>query len=166
MNDQVLNFLSRIQLFSSLPENELQRIAQITDIRFYPKGTSMFLQGRSKLDCIYIIQSGKIELFYEREDHKTLISALGEGEILGGISVLMNSGIAVRTAKVIKEATCCSIPVDIFLDICRRHRFFNKFFVDAFSRRMIDESYAAIFASNQALSIFIRPCSIFIPSGN
>ncbi len=164
MNDQTLNFLSHIQLFSSLPENELQHIAQITDVRFYPKETIMFLQGRSKLDSIYIIQSGKIELYYEREDNKTQINSLGEGEIFGGISVLMNSGISVRTAKVINDATCCTIPVDIFLDLCRSHAFFNKYFVDTFSQRMIDESYATIFASNQAFQFLsgIIPFS-FLP---
>ncbi len=163
-NDKTFNSLSRIPPFSSLPKNELQRVAQSTVIRFYPKETILFVQGRSKLDCIYIIQGGEIELFYEREDGKTQISSMRDGDIFGGVSVLMNAGIAIRTGKVIQDAICYTIPVDIFLGLCGSHGSFNKYFVDAFSRRMIDKSYAAILAFGQAFQFLsgIVPFS-FLP---
>ncbi len=164
MNNQTINFLSQIRILASLPEKEIERVAQSTVLRSFVKNEILFSQGRSKMDGIYILQSGEIELYYEREDHKTQISSLRNGEILGGISVLMNSGICVRTAKATRESTCYVIPVDIFLNLCRNYRFFNKYFVDAFGQRMIDESYASIFASNRAFLFLsgIAPFS-FLP---
>ncbi|MCX5883830.1 MAG: cyclic nucleotide-binding domain-containing protein, partial [Deltaproteobacteria bacterium] len=164
MNDQTMKFLSQIRIFASLPEKELERVAQTAVQRSFAKNAILFTQGRSKLDGIYILQSGEIELYYEREDHKTQISRLRRGEIFGGISVLMNSGISVRTAKAAQESKCYSIPVEIFLDLCHNYRFFNKYFVDAFGQRMIDESYASIFASNRAFHFLsgIAPFS-FLP---
>lgn len=150
MNYQILNFLSQIRIFASLPEKELECVAQSAVSRSFVKNEILFTQGRSKLDGIYILQIGEIELYYEREDHKTQISRLGKGAVFGGISILMNSGVCVRTAKASRESTCYVIPVDVFLDLRHNYRFFNKYFVDAFGQRMIDESYASIFASNRA----------------
>lgn len=164
IDDNPLNFLSGIPPFSSLPEDELRRIAQFAVFRTYPRSTVMFQQGRTKLDCIYLIASGEIEIYYEQENKKTQINFLKEGEIFGGISILMNSGIPVRTAKVIKDSICCTIPTDIFQEVCLRHGFFNKYFTDAFNRRMVDKSYAALFVSNQAFQFLsgIIPFS-FLP---
>ena len=164
MNDQALKFLSQIQIFASLPEKELERVAQSTDLRSFAKNAILFSQGRSKLDGIYILQSGEIELYYEQEDRRSQISRLAKGEIFGAISVLMNSGICVRTAKVTREAKCYTIPVDVFLELCRNYRFFNKYFVDAFGQRMVDESYASIFASNRAFQFLsgIAPFSFLL----
>jgi hypothetical protein len=131
-DDNILNFLSDIPLFSSLPKDELRRVAQFSLVRSYPKETVLFLQGRSKLDCVYIIQTGEIELYYERENKKTQINFLKEGEIFGGISILMNSGIPVRTAKVIKDAICYTIPADIFQEVCLSYGFFNKYVIRKF----------------------------------
>ena len=149
-DDKILNFLSHIPPFAALPENELRRVAQFAVVQVYPGETIMLVQGQSKLDCIYIVQSGEIELYYERRGSKTQIYTLKEGQILGGISILMNSRISVRTAKVIKDATCCTIPVDIFLGLCKGYTLFNNHFVDAFSQLMANKSYAAIFASKEA----------------
>lgn len=151
MNDQALFFLSQIHIFALLPEKELERVAQSTDAMSFAKNTILFSQGRSKLDRIYILQSGEIALYHEREDQKSQFISLRKGEIFGGISVLMNAGVCVRTAKVTREAKCYTIPADVFLNLCRNYSFFNKYFVDAFGRRMIDESYASIFATNRAV---------------
>jgi len=164
MNNPTLNFLSRIRIFASLPEKELDRVVQSAVPMSFAKNELLFTQGRSKMDGIYILQSGEIELYYEREDHKTQISRLAKGEIFGGISILMNSGLCVRTAKAARESRCYKIPVDVFLALCRNYRFFNKHFVDAFGQRMIDENYASIFASNRAFHFLsgIAPFS-FLP---
>ncbi len=164
MNNQSMNFLSQIRVFASLPEKEIKRVAQSTVLRSFAKNEILFKQGRSKMDGIYILQSGEIELYYEREDHKTQVSRLSKGDIFGGISVLMNSGVCLRTAKAARESTCYMIPVDVFMNLCRDYRFFNKHFVDAFGQRMVDESYASIFASNRAFHFLssIAPFS-FLP---
>ena len=164
MNNLSMKFLSQIRVFASLPEKEIWRVAQSAVLRSFAKNEILFTQGRSKMDGIYILQSGEIELYYEREDHKTQVSRLSKGDIFGGISVLMNSGVCLRTAKVARESTCYMIPVDVFMNLCRDYRHFHKHFVDAFGQRMVDESYASIFASTRAFHFLssIAPFS-FLP---
>ena len=65
MKDQIYQFLSELPLFSELPENELSRVAGEISVKTYPKSTILSVQGRTKLDCVYIIKEGSLELFYE-----------------------------------------------------------------------------------------------------
>ncbi len=162
--DSILPFLLQIPPFSSLSEDELQKTAEAAAFHFYPAETVIFFQGRTGPDCIHIIQKGEVELYYKREDQRTQVSILRGGDIFGGIALLMNGGIPFRTAKVVTDAQCLTVPAGFFLELCRNHLFFNRYFSDIFRRRMVDKSYAAIFEWNQAVQFLsgIIPFS-FLP---
>lgn len=162
--DNIYHFLSQVPLFASLPANEIQRMAELSVPHDYPKKTIVIQQGRLKMDCVYLIRSGKVKLYFEREGIKTQTTFLKEGEIFGAISLLMNSGIPVRSAEVIKDARCYAIPADIFLELSKKYGYIEEYFEDAFNRQMVDKAYAAIIVSNQALQFIsgIIPFS-FLP---
>jgi CBS domain-containing protein len=145
---QALHFLSRLVPFSFLPEEEISRIAAAISIINYPKDTLLFIQGQSKIEYLYIIKKGAAERYYEENDKKTLRGILGEGDSYGGISMLMNKSLSIRTLRVTEDSYFYILPKDIFLDICKKYDTFSDFFTDTFGKRMLDRSYAEIIAGN------------------
>ena len=91
MQDEILQFLSDLPPFSKLPEKELSQAVNKALVKTYPKKTILSVQGRTTLDCVYIVKKGSLELFYETEDEKTLSGFLQPGDIFGGIYILMNA---------------------------------------------------------------------------
>jgi CBS domain-containing protein len=144
---QARYFLSRLVPFSFLPEKEIEEISREVSTAIYPQGTVLFVQGGSKVEYLYIIQKGAAERYYEENDQKRLRGMLGEGDMYGGISMLLNNGIAIRTLRVTENSTLYLLPKEIFLDICKRYEAFTDFFTDTFGKRMLDRTYAHITSS-------------------
>ena len=145
---QALHFLSRLVPFTFLPEEEISRIAALISIINYPADTRLFVQGQSKLEYLYIVKKGAAERYFEENDEKTLSGMLGEGDMFGGISMLMNKGVAIRTLRVTEDSYFYILSKEIFLDICQKYEAFSDYFTDTFGKRMLDRSYAEIIAGN------------------
>ena len=145
---QALHFISHLVPFSFLPEEEIARIAAAISIINYPKDTLLFIQGQSRIEYLYIIKKGAAERYYEENNKKMLRGILGEGDIYGGISMLMNNSISIRTLRVTEDSYFYILSKEIFLDICKKYEAFSDFFTDTFGKRMLDRSYAEIIAGN------------------
>lgn len=143
---QARRFLDHVDPFSFLPEEELDIIAPNLSMVHYPKGTVLFMQGRSRVGYFYIIQKGSAERYFEEKNHKTMRGVLTEGDTYGGISILLNDGVSVRTLQVREDAYFYALPKKFFLDICQQHPSFTEYFTDTFGKRMLDRSYASIIA--------------------
>ena len=159
---QVLHFLHELAPFSFLPQADLEKMAAAVSIINYPKDTILFAQGRSRIDYLYIIQKGAAERYFEENDEKTLRGILGEGDMYGGISMLVNDGIAIRTLRVVEDSYFYILPKEHFLEACQKHDTFSDFFTDTFGKRMLDRSYAELIAHNrrpseQTADFFNRP---------
>jgi CBS domain-containing protein len=163
-SSQATHFLSRIPPFSFLPEEDVRALAPHTSRVFFPKDAVVFVQGESRVDGLYIIQRGAAERYFEENQAKTLASVIGEGEMFGGISMLVNDMLAVRTLRTLEDTTFCKLAHQAFFDLCRRHEVFSEFFTDAFGKRMMDRSYSAIIAKSatprtEPLALFSQPVS-------
>ena len=159
---QVAYFLHRIIPFSFLDEEEVKAIAPLVTAEHHPKDTVVFVQGESRVDGLYIVQKGAAERYFEDNQRKTLHSILGEGEMYGGISMLVNDMLAVRTLRTIEDTTFYKLPHPVFFDLCRRFEAFSEYFTDTFGKRMLDRTYAAVIAKSaptrpDALSMFNHP---------
>lgn len=150
---QVSHFLSHIEPFSFLPEEELGEIAAALTVVQYPTGTVLFVQGVTRVGYLYILQKGSAERFLEQDKKRTMHDLLGEGDIYGGISMLLNDGISVRSVKLLEPTYFYLLPKKRFLDICDRHEPFTEFFTDIFGKRMLEKSYASIVAKTVAPGI-------------
>ncbi|RTZ96757.1 MAG: signal transduction protein [Deltaproteobacteria bacterium] len=137
-------FLSTMAPFSFLPEEEIDRIVPSLSIVKYPENTVLFIQGRSRIGHLYILQKGSAERYYETRNKKTMRGILSEGELFGGISILHNDGIAVRSFRVIEPSVFYLLSKADFLSLCDRYPAFLEFFTDIFGKRMLEKSYAAI----------------------
>ncbi len=155
-------FLSGVAPFSFLPEEAVDESAATLSYVRHRKGSVLFVQGRSRVGYLYILQKGLAERYYERDGRKTMHDILAEGDLYGGISMLVNDGISVRTLEVTEDAYFYLLPKKIFLELCRKYEAFSEFFTDTFGKRMLDRSYASIVARTAApledeLQLFNQP---------
>lgn len=147
---QARAFMADVEPFSFLPEEELDQTAAQLSIVQYPAGTILFVQGRSRVGYLYIMQKGSVERYFEETNRKTMHEILSEGDTYGGISMLLNDGISVRTLKVIEPSYFYLLPIGSFLDLCNRYESFTEYYTDSFGKRMMEKSYTAIIAKTMA----------------
>ena len=89
MEDEVYTFLSGLPLFSGLPKKEVALVADEITVKKYPKTTVLSVQGRTKLDCVYIIKEGRMVVVQNNEDGTEVeLAELGPGECIGEMSLL------------------------------------------------------------------------------
>jgi len=143
---QARDLLSRIVPFSFLSEKDLDEMVNALSLIHHNAGTLLFVQGKSRIDYLYIIQKGAGELYYEQAGEKILKGYLGEGDTYGGISMLLNKGVSIRSLRVEEEAYLYALPERDFMRLCHRCPAFSEFFTDTFGKRMLNRSYAEIFA--------------------
>jgi len=156
--------LGRNSLFSQLPEKEIAGLSRQVSLDTVKAGTILSTQGRSQIENVYVIAKGLLELFFDNKGEKILSATLEPGDIFGGISILMNGGISARTSQAQTDCKLVVLPKDDFLQVCERHKQFRQYFVDKFSERMLNEAYASILTSGQAMNMLagIIPFS-FLP---
>ncbi|WP_155320735.1 DUF294 nucleotidyltransferase-like domain-containing protein [Desulfosarcina ovata] len=157
-------FLSGVDPFTFLSEEDLDRVAASLSRVSYPKGTVLFVQGRTRVGYLYILQKGAAERYYEEDGEKKMQELLAEGDIYGGISILLNEGLSVRTMEVVEDALFYVLPESLFQALCNRNSAFSDFFSDTFGKRMLSRSYASIIAKTlqpkaDNLQLFNQPLS-------
>ena len=157
-------FLSGVGPFSFLPEKEIERAANSLSRASYPKGTVLFVQGKTRVGYLYILQNGAAERYFEENGKKKMREIMSEGDVYGGISMLLHDGLSVRTMEVVEDSTFWLLPSKHFLDLCSQFDAFSDFFSDTFGKRMLSRSYAAIIAktlqpNEDGLQFFNQPLS-------
>jgi CBS domain-containing protein len=150
MEKQIYQYLSGMPHFSFLPNEEREKIAAVAAEQSFPKGTTYAVQGQSKVDSIFIVKKGSIALFDEIKRAEKPTGFIKPGEVFGGITILLNAGISLRTAIVEEDCTGLIVPKEIFLDLCTRYKPFYEFFLENYSRNIFDTSLASIIEFGQA----------------
>jgi len=147
---QVRRFLSTIEPFSFLPNDELDRIAGEMTVVQYFKGTIPFVQEATRIGYLYILQKGSAERYFEENGTRSVLELMEEGDIYGGISMLLQDGISVRTVKILETSTFYLLPKKRFLELCDEYESVTEFFTDIFGKRMLEKSYASVVAKTMA----------------
>jgi CBS domain-containing protein len=163
---QAVGFLSDMAPFSFIPENVLEDIAEKIKPAHYPAGSFILRQGKSRVRYLYIILKGSVQIYYEKDNEKTMRGLLGEKDTYGGISILLNNEISVRTLEAREDSFFYLLPQDLFLETCKNHKEFSDYFTSAFGRRMLDRSYSDIVIKSagtmdESLQFFNHPVSDF-----
>jgi CRP-like cAMP-binding protein len=95
--DPKLELLKRVPLFAGLNPEELSALAQITEEREVPAGTTLTTEGRHE-GYFYAIASGTVRI----DRGGRTINTLNDGDFLGEIALLDGGP---RTAAAVTEAT-------------------------------------------------------------
>ena len=146
VTEQARDFLANVVPFSFLSDTDLDKLVGKLSLIHHNAGTILFVQQQSRIDYLYTIQRGAAELYYEQAGEKSLKGFLGEGDTYGGISMLLNKDIAIRTLRVEEETFLYALPKEDFKSLCERCPSFSEYFTDTFGKRMLNRSYAEIFA--------------------
>lgn len=145
---QAKHFLARTEPFSFLPPEEIDTAAKELQLVQHPKGAILFVQRRSRVGYLYILHKGAAERYVKSDEQRTMVDLLGPGDIYGGISILVNDSISVRTVEITDPASFYLLPREHFLKIAHNHPAFADFFTDTFGKRMMERTYASLVAKS------------------
>jgi CRP-like cAMP-binding protein len=81
-------FLATVPLFSGLEEIELQRFAELTREKFYPRG-SVILFENDPGDSLFVVREGRVKVVLVGEDgREVILGVLGVSEHFGELSLI------------------------------------------------------------------------------
>lgn len=124
-----IDYLTKIEPFSVLTEDELDEIVRGLESEIYEKGSIIFKKGGSPLRYLYLLKCGKILLSNTHEE------ILSEGELFGVASIISRNPPRF-TAIAEEESVCYLIKRENFLNVFNSNPDFSDFFEKILSRRL------------------------------
>jgi CRP/FNR family transcriptional regulator/CRP/FNR family cyclic AMP-dependent transcriptional regulator len=98
MTGRMTQLLAKVELFSELDSEELDRISSLAQTRSAPKDTVVFHAG-DMADAVYVVANGKVKVVTTSTDGKEFIlTVLGAGQVFGEMALIES---APRSASVI-----------------------------------------------------------------
>jgi len=96
--------LRQVHVFSSLTNEELERLLEIVLLRPYRKGMFIFMEGEPG-DALYFVQKGRIKLTKTLADGREhILHFVGEGQIFAEV-LMFDDGPFPATAEVMTDST-------------------------------------------------------------
>ena len=166
---------SEAEPFSFLPKQVIEDLLNQFSTVPIEKDTVVLSQEVSSVDKFLVLSQGSAQYYYEHNNTHTLKGQLKEGDNFGGISILLNDSVAIRTLAVLENSKLLALDVDKFLNLCQEYDDFKSYFTDAIGRLMLNKSFAGIIARqtkdkefnlpffNQPISAIFRPNIITCP---
>jgi CRP-like cAMP-binding protein len=111
-------FLQDSSIFSGSSEDEIKKLAGMSNTCHFRKGDVIYTQGDSP-DYIYVFHSGRIKYFSMTVTGKTVIARFTNGTDLGGIANLFAGDPRWLTAQAMEDIQALRIPRQNFLEFVR-----------------------------------------------
>jgi CBS domain-containing protein len=155
--------------FSYLPEQAKEDLSSYFSSQPIKKNTILLVQEISSIEKFLVLSQGSAQYYFEQNNEKTLQGQLNEGDNFGGISILLNDAVSIRTLKVLEDSVFLSLDANIFLKTCEEFEEFKAYFTNTFGKLMLNKSYAGIIARqikdkefnlpffNQPISAIFKP---------
>lgn len=107
-------------MFALLDQSELQAVSEMLDHRRFDKGDTLFSYGDAG-DCIYILRSGRVQVYVENtEGEKIILAEYEPGDSFGEIS-LLDGGPRTATAVAVDDTEALTFDRENLLDFVRQH---------------------------------------------
>ncbi|MDF3306202.1 putative nucleotidyltransferase substrate binding domain-containing protein [Rhodococcus sp. T2V] len=102
---EYVDFLGGQPPYDELDSTDLDALARLVEVEFFPAGTRIIEAGESPLSHFYVVRTGEVEVV----DRGRVIDLLGSGETFGQISVLsgLPPPLDVRAAE---DSLCYRFP--------------------------------------------------------
>lgn len=117
---EVQELLKQVSLFRGLNDDQLDRVAQITQTESFEADEPIFEQETAG-DKMYIIQSGQVEV--RVKDHAGMLNAvliMGAGQIFGEMALLDHGTRSASVRALRPGATVYTISGDDFRALCQK----------------------------------------------
>lgn len=136
------NLLSKIPLFSVLPENELDHLQSMLKTATLKPGEILFREGEPG-EHFYIITDGELEILLGAETNEELtLNKIKTGEYLGEMSLIIPGGERTATARASKETTLLAMSRDEFNALIEHYPILSKSMVRVLSNRLDSTNFA------------------------
>ncbi len=165
----------RYKPFSLLTKEQFAAVATFLYRESAQQGTVLLTQELTTVDRFRVLTSGAARFYFEFNFSETLKRDLRTGDSFGGISILLNEGIATKTLRIQEDAEMIALDADHFLSLCEQSEAFTEFFTNAFGKSMINRTYAGIISRqvkdkelnlpffNQPIAAMYRPSTVSCP---
>jgi len=131
-----LNLLSKIPLFSGLPESELNRVLTTLDVKELRDREILFHEGDPG-EHFYIVMKGELEVLLAAGQAEELqLNLLRAGEHLGEMSLILPGGHRTATVRARGVSTLLSMSRVQFLDLTMKHPELSASMVRVLSQRL------------------------------
>jgi serine phosphatase RsbU (regulator of sigma subunit) len=148
------NFLSKIPVFSDLPEHELEHLQHTLEVKHLEAGEILFREGEPG-ERFYVLMEGELEILLGvGTKDELLLNMLGPGEYLGEMSLVLPGGERTATARAKQKAVLLSMSRDEFTVLLEQHPVLVKSLVRVLSERLDstnDATYRDLTAKNRQL---------------
>jgi CBS domain-containing protein len=161
---------TQVYPFSILPHDEQKKLFNCFSYEKADKNTILADQEFTEIKKIYILSKGLAKYYYRLDHTKILKGELKPGNNFGGLSLLFNNGVSIRSLEVCENSSFMTLDAGTFLSLCRSYPEFLDYFACEFGRCMTKPSFAEIMTrqikiNSFALPFFNRPIrSIFTPN--
>ena len=128
------------------------------------------------VEKLYILSKGSAQYYFMESATKILQKQLNEGDNFGGIAILINDAISIRTLEILEDSKFMTLDANIFLRTCAKFEKFKDYFTGEFGKCMLNKAYAGIILRhirdkevnlpffNQPISAMFRPRIITCPA--
>jgi len=148
------NVLSKIPVFSDLPEAELDHLESTLQVKILQPGEVLFREGEIG-EHFYVLTEGELEILLGiGTEEELLLNMIGPGEYLGEMSLVVPGGERTATARARGKAVLLSMSRDEFNELLEQHPVLVKSLVRVLSERLgstNDATYRDLTEKNRQL---------------
>ncbi len=116
--DKKVWYLRRLDIFLSLTDEEIDKIARVLDDRLVPADTEL-LQDRQR-EQLFIVKSGAVRLYADSQQHQLTLALLGPGRLFG-LSATVGRGSPTIGATTLEPSFICFGTVPGLLQLFGQH---------------------------------------------
>lgn len=128
--------LSEIQLFSSLHQQEKEKLAQSRLTVVFRKGETIKKQG-TYMSHVLCISQGLTKLYLEGLDQRqTILRIVQPGNFIGGPGIYLDN-LHHFSVSALTETTVCFFDVNVFRELVENNSSFARMFMKDFSANVI-----------------------------
>ncbi|MBU8911700.1 MAG: CBS domain-containing protein [Desulfobacterales bacterium] len=161
---------SQIYPFSTLSKQDQEKLTNAFSYEKVQKGTVLLEQEITRVENLYILSKGHAQYYYELNNTKILSGEVKIGDNFGGISILLNDAVSIRSLKILEDSVFITLKADFFLSVCKENSKFQDYFTNEFGKCMLNKSFSGIISRRIKdkefnLPFFNRPIrTIFQPN--
>lgn len=142
-----------IQPFETLPEFEIKDILSNGKEEYIKKETLLYHQNYTKLSYIDLILEGSYQTYFVGDSlKKEQVEMMGPMEVYGGVSLLYNDRLSIRSVVALPDTKILRVPQSIFLALVDRYPDFKAYFSNQFGDKMMGKDYSHQMKKNSARS--------------
>ncbi len=132
-DNELVTFIEKIPLFSSIPQDQLLEISKQFEPVFFKKGEIIFNEGDPG-DSMYIIKSGSVSVYAENNGSEAFIASLHRGDFFGELALLTESS-RMATISVILDVHLYRLKEEVFEKFLKNNPIIGLYLSRHYARR-------------------------------